>query len=108
MKVGEYVRTIEGYIFKIIEIDKDRFYVSEDSWVSKELIIRNGLLNEVIEYGDIVKYKIDDEEFISKVWGEKDNYFVQHFDVTIDLKDLNIVSVTTHERFSQIEYRIEE
>ena len=98
MKVGDYVRTPFG-ITRI----KENVHLLDA--VIKET---DSDIKDLIEYGDIVKYKIDNEEFISEVWGDKNNYFVQNFDVPIDLIDLDIISIITHEQIKQMEYRIGE
>lgn len=122
MKVGDYVRfkTLSreikiGKVIDIIEPDKDsmkKYCVydldNNEATVDDYIIKSSSNLTDLIEYGDIVKYKIDDEEFISEVWGEKNNYFVQNFDVPIDLRDLNIKSIVTKENFESMEYKIGE
>lgn len=122
MKVGDYVRLKDGGIRKITDIEPvedgiNNYYVDETyvnrfnqecNCMTKKCIKGKPKkeLIDLIEYGDIIKYKIDDEEFISEVWGDKNNYFVQEFDIPEDLRNLNIVSIVTHEQFSQMEYRI--
>lgn len=109
IKVGDYVKTKYG----ISKVEKDRriyFGLMHPviDILKEEVIIKSSPnIIDLIEYCDIVKYKIDDEEFISEVWGEKNNYFVQNFDVPIDLRDLNIVSIVTKEQFESMEYKIE-
>ena len=107
MKVGDYVRTKTGRIFKITGSDIEfATELGSDGELPFDAKIISQNIIDLIEYGDIVKYKIDDEEFISEVWGEKNNYFVQNFDVPIDLKDLNITSIVTKEQFESVEYKI--
>ena len=118
MKVGEYVRTEQGIIAQCYKYEATTYffnkclykeygdYVNYIRRTELKNIIKKSSPNivDLIEYGDIVKYKIDDEEFISEVWGEKNDYFVQNFDVPIDLKDLNITSIVTKEQFEAMKY----
>lgn len=116
MKVGDYVRTEKGTITKfnihdiLLNKFENRYYYTYDTCCEdsvSELVIKSSPnIIDLIEYGDIVKYKIDDEEFISEVWGEKNDYFVQNFDVPIDLRDLNIVSIVTKEQFESMKYEV--
>lgn len=108
INVGDYVRTHDGRIDKIVDIKNDFIYIENSDYGYRENYLKSSPnIIDLIEYCDIVKYKIDDEEFISEVWGEKNNYFVQNFDVPIDLRDLNIVSIVTKEQFESMEYKIE-
>ena len=122
MKAGDYVRYVKcKYKEKSqdVRIAKIKDIQTETGYNQKFIFFENGngeyenyIIKsspntiDLIEYGDIVKYKIDDEEFISEVRREKNNYFVQNFDVPIDLIDLNIVSIVTKEAFENMEYKV--
>ena len=119
MKVGEYVRTNYGTIFKIenmVEIDVDGTWfkskVKENSIIKdlprfmydeEDEIINKSSPNliDLIEVGDYV----NGEKVINII--KKHKYLeVSDEEITIDEKDIK--SIVTHEQFSQMEYRIGE
>ena len=125
LRVNDYVRTKQGYIRQIKEIyDHILYYVNLDKSITMErygkfepitqldrdtideIIKSSPNIIDLIKYGDIVKHKINDEDFISEVWGEDNNYFIVVYDRAIDIGELNIVSVVTKEAFEEMEYKI--
>ena len=112
MQVGDYVRTeISSLniqrIGKIEKIISDDYIHTDIGTYDNEYIIKSSPnIIDLIKYGDIVKHKINGEDFISEVWGEENNYFIVVYDRAIDLGELNIVSIVTKEQFEEMEYKI--
>lgn len=120
MKVGEYVRTKNGEIGKLVNVeiyyvlgqdDKDKFscVLFNNSYVpcivSNDFIIKKGQLIYLIEVGDYVNgLKVDEID-------EKGIYNYNSYDgwrINIASCNEDIKSIVTHEQFSQMEYRIGE
>ena len=116
MKVGEYVRTKNGEIGKLVNVeiyyvlgqnDKDKFscVLFNNSYVpcivSNDFIIKKGQLIDLIEIGDYV----NGERVINII--KKHKYLeVSDEEIVIDEKDIK--SIVTKEAFESMEYRIGE
>ena len=123
MKVGEYVRTKDGYIYKIE--DGEEFYEDyvdvgigtipdvDGIWVDKEhfqyvdkreIIKSSPNIIDLIEVGDIIK-KTYKTGLIEKIpINEIED--IEH--IKLDLKNGFKLTIVTNEQFSQMEYRIGE
>ena len=120
MKVGDYVRTKNGEIGKLVNVeiyyvlgqnDKDKFscVLFNNSYVpcivSNDFIIKKGQPIDLIETGDYVNgLKVDEID-------EKGIYNYNSYDgwrVNIASCNEEIKSIVTSEQFSQMEYRIGE
>ena len=111
MKIGDYCRTKDGFIAKLIE--KDTWYkfdsvILEEEYPynylsrehAKELIVKSSPnIIDLIEVGDYVNgYLV---EFV-----DKDDKMLICFGATLDNEDIE--SIVTHEQFESMEYRIGE
>lgn len=117
IKVGEYVRTNEGYIGKLIQIIPNvlNYYVIDtkikvrnDGMPKTYLYSRDGYgfkhsfdIIDLIEEGDIIHLKENDIE---------DYYFVYE-DTVENLKEdvqlgVQLVGVITREQFKEVEYKV--
>lgn len=115
MKVGDYVRTKNGNIFKIKKIDDELFletfyYVSNDTFVTKDLILKSSPnIIDLIEVGDYVNGKLvikvatdyifDYSEEIKIIYFSENDYIYRNQDIK---------SIVTREQFSSIEYKVGE
>ena len=106
MKIGDYVRTKDGFIAKLIE--KDTWYkfdgvILEEEYTynylskehAKELIIKSSPnIIDLIEAGDYVNgrkvYKEDEYLYVGNYW----------------LENVNIKSIVTKEQFEEIKYEV--
>lgn len=119
MKVGDYVRTDDGCICKVLqytEISDTDFYVNTDSpynVIYKSWIVKSSPnIIDLIEVGDVLVVKdfVDEACMIFT-----DIYLIQNEQQLINIKsDLEknknkkLYSIVTSEQFSQMEYRIGE
>ncbi len=128
MKVGDYVRTKDGYIYKIE--DGEKFY--EDSvdvgigvipdvdgiWVDKahfqyvdkkEIVKTSPNIIDLIEVGDYVNGKKVLDVAIDYIFDYSEEIKIVYFD--IDKKDyiyskVDIKSIVTKQQFESMEYKI--
>ena len=125
IKVGEYVRTIYGEIFKVIELPKkNESYILVDEEVDRsidrdcndnclekaEITKHSPYIIDLIEVGDVIKYKEwyetkANEPNILNLRSQKE---VDNFKKCIKYKDIIYMSVVTHEQFEGMEYKVEE
>lgn len=120
IEIGEYVRTSDGIIGKLIKIERDdidtslKWYVFNDGknerYINKPYIVKHSKnLIDLIEYGDIVEY-IDDLE--------DNNEYIKSFIVTkteLQLKAFKeylksyckIISILTKQQYEQNCYVVE-
>lgn len=105
LKVGEYVRTKKGKIFKY---GKGRTYLGKDN----EILNHSFNIKELIEEGDIVEYQVNS---LSKLKVGRVNSYrdtrsnkeclcVEGFDIT---KIAKIRTILTHEQYERNCYRLE-
>ncbi len=123
MKVGDYVRTNDGDIGKIIKCPFKSMYLDE-IWGDIgdfETIITNNVYKsspniiDLIEVGDYVNgSKVIDISIIGKdkekwVWVEQmEDTNNKYGDDYVGYNNDQIKSIVTHEQFSQIEYKVGE
>ena len=127
MSVGEYVRTPQGIIAKIINIKEDtgqyflngnavslenKNYIADKNITIGENFKHSPNIIDLIEENDLIKYRINGDLYVSEVKGhpEFDKYklHIEYLDTIIDLNDLSIVSIITHEQFENISYKVGE
>lgn len=113
IEVGEYVRTIDGYIFKVRKIERDEniymisyhndmnnYYTTENY----EKIKHSKNLIDLIENGDVIEYilytALENLNCIAVV--DKDI-----LEALKTNKDFKLLSVTTKEQFEAMKYKVE-
>lgn len=124
MKVGEYVRTNDGCICKVLEytdISNNDFYVNTDSpynVIYKSWIVKSSPnIIDLIELGDLVRLFMEDDvdkedtdifEVVAINDDKKEiGVFTGNFEIEFFPIE-NLRSIVTKEQFSQMEYRIGE
>lgn len=112
MKVGDYVRTRQGNIFKwdkymtttkeeCREVDSPYIYINQN-----DIIKSSPNIIDLIEVGDYVNgYKVDGLDLGTT--GEKIRLHTDSYD-NLDFNNNEIKSIVTREQFSQMEYKIGE
>ena len=110
MNVGDYVRTNDGYIYKIKKIPTEyKIIVDAKSLFGEELEIQN---NEIIKSSPNIIDLIEVGDYVN---GEKvvDKYdYIIAFDGGQDgnwyIRDDEIKSIVTKEQFESMEYKVGE
>lgn len=121
IKVGEYVRTKEGYIAKLKEhldnlgsylFDKPIHTIESDKWTAisekeleKQIVNQSPNIIDLIEIEDIVKVK--DHDWI-RVFNIDDEVTLKSFIEDCEENNWTLMSIVTKEQFQNIEYRLEE
>ena len=125
IKVGEYVRTIDGYIEKVTEIDNNYVYSDgilsyqfqgdveiPNSYEEKSKIVKHSPnIIDLVQEGDIIEWY---SEIYIGYYGINEiinrfgsiGVYAEEFDAVIDLKNLTIKSVVTKEMFNQVKYEV--
>lgn len=96
IKVGEYVRTKKGKIFKY---GKGRTYLGKDN----EILNHSFNIKELIEEGDIVNGQ-------RVLYIEKEGLVIEMADYIfpyISIKEIKIEEILTHEQYEKNCYRLE-
>lgn len=127
IKVGEYVRTKQGYIAKLININREFGLLEFDKNIYKESYKPSNIINfnkfnkrylkhskniiDLIEVGDYVNGQLIEK--IHKKEKDKIYYeFLQNEDGSYEVMEMcelkNIKSIVTKEQFSNIKYRLED
>ena len=117
MKVGDYVRTKSGYIGKITSIDNEMnrvYYYTKKitSAVPTQDIVKyvesKEQIIDLIEVGDYVNGKL--VTYAEDVYTTDNIYIGKEVFVNNDelIIEEDIKSIVTKERFSQMEYKVEE
>ena len=131
MKVGDYVRTIDGYIAKITEITEEKEDINGNKYRRVEVdtlgiylfddnldeFNSNSRIIELVQVGDYVNgikinsvYDDDKEANDYNLKHEKclgTNVYDEDYQEKLIYEE-DIKSIVTHEQFSQMEYRIGE
>lgn len=122
MKVGDYVRTDNGCICKILkytDISDNDFYVNTDSQynvIYKSWIIKSSPnIIDLIEVGDYVNGMLVTNIWIDKETGNIEFEFNNHesylfpksWNYESRVTKYKIKSIVTHEQFSQMKYKVE-
>lgn len=98
IKVGEYVRTKKGKIFKY---GKGRAYIGKDN----EIVSHSFNIKELIEEGDIVNESLI--IYRGKVASGKEKLLVGNYIINgMSLEVANIKSILTHEQYERTCYRL--
>ena len=115
IEVGEYIRTIDGYIRKIdnVNIDKNKItyygkyildipYKNSQAVAEKKIKAHSKNIIDLIEVGDYVGNC--EIQYIHK--NEKGETLLENDNVTLTEKDIK--TIVTKELFKEMEYRINE
>ena len=127
IKVGEYVRTTDGYIGKLVEITnalnyykidvgreiqhmnyiKDNYIYSRDGFGHKH----SSNIIDLIELGDFVnKQEVVNVEGFDKNGDDKEELGIIDIDgdyaYGVFLEDIPIKTIVTHEQMEQMEYKV--
>lgn len=113
MKVGDYVRTKNGDIFKYIKTDEDgklRRTLSSDN----ENITTGFELSDVIKSSPNIKDLIEKGDYVNGYYVEEieDNVIYNNYNccnapyIKIEAKDIK--SIVTHEQFERMQYKVGE
>ena len=112
IKVGEYVRTIDGNIGKIEQINKEPtddnvIYAVTDNWV--------GMYEEIVKHSENIIDLIEEGDFINNRCIEEIDYYDDHIDVAF-VEDMDWYSfddellkgntIVTKEMFNQVKYEV--
>ena len=115
LKPNMYIRTKEGKIDKVLEINTEDFEEPTVRLASYPIGMYQGMFEykkasfdiiDLIEEGDILKYVYDNKECVSKVLdrGSKMLLVTAHLEVSLGLVD--IISIVTKEQFKSISYEV--
>ena len=110
IEVGEYVRTNNGVIAKLVRIERDdidtslKWYVlSNEHYINKPYIVNhNKIISEIVEVGDYVN-----GHRVEQVSVETNEVLLDHNGFgwrTLKYGD----KIVTHEQMASIEYKVEE
>ena len=109
IEVGEYVRTKNGEIHKVIEVNEDpqdwNYYKYKNNMGDFEIYIVKHSKNiiNLIEVGDYVNgYRVR----CVYLEGKKHYIKLENFDLRV--YDKEIKSIVTHEQFEAMKYKVEE
>lgn len=113
IKVGEYIRTKKGYIYKIKNIIdshkcKNSYLVRANGddfnfFINKETILKHS--PNIIEVGDALK--IIENGIISIAYLDTKDYLETWLE-DIEKGYVKVLSVVTKEKFKDLEYKVEE
>lgn len=110
IEMGEYARTQNGFIFKVV--GKEYYKDYEDEWLQGELLLsgdwkehvikHSKSLIDLIEVGDIVRGK-DNHLFEVYAVGS-DSVYINNLEEFIHIEDIK--SIATHEQMKEMEYKV--
>lgn len=113
MKIGDYVRTKDGKIGKILMLNSIYFAmdIDDNTYAHEfdEIIKSSPNIIDLIEVGDSVKYNpmmngyIKKQTFCKMI---KDTRDLLYFKYQIEHKKANLISILTKEQFERCEYKI--
>lgn len=126
IEVGEYVRTKDGFIRKVGEIDRcqecnEKIYISVDiidglhferSWHLKEIVSHSKNIIDLLEIGDIVKVYVfadisdDDSEAIETYYRIESKYEITELKESVKMNYSKILSILTKEQYEQNSYKL--
>lgn len=123
MRAGDYVRTKNGYICKIININDfrepsmkysvDVNYLKDIVFIRDEDILKSSPnIIDLIEVGDILKFK-DDKNYEEVQYIDKDKIYLTDFIYYSGLQEYkeemqqDMEWVITHEQIENIKYEVE-
>ena len=102
IKVGEYVRTKQGHIYKVKSVYKDMVWYCDIDWIASQDIVKHSKkIIDLIEIGDYVNYDLIAELAQGKIGWKR-----LYTDKWIKNKDIKFI--VTKEQFEKIGYRVED
>lgn len=108
MKVGDYVRTKYGRIYKIGDIGN--FIYSEDGVIIQGIIKSSPNIIDLIEVGDLVYIDISPDDcggiIVPRIAETEKELFSLKF--SMQNEDYILKSITTHEQIESMEYKVKE
>ena len=115
MNVGDYVRTKDGLIRKIIEIDKygivhvDKDFISSEpeyhrSFIKEEIIKSSPQIIDLVEKKDYVNGLL----VVEKTFDYANNEWILYDRDGIICREKDIKTIVTHEQFENISYKVGE
>lgn len=125
IEVGEYVRTIDGYIRKVIQVNKkgsyeglcygaysvDEKYKNSVGISAKKIVKHSFNIKDLIEVKDIIKYRVkvsttlETKGYIEGIVDIADN---EHLKAIKEDKDYEVLQILTYEQFNQNVYIVKE
>lgn len=109
IEVGEYIRTTDGEIEKVVLIYDNR-YMNEDGNMTHfdDIKTHSKNIEDLIEVGDVIEYTDDDGEYIKdfiikKLTKESLISLIEYLKAYC-----KIISILTHELYEQNSYKVEE
>lgn len=93
-EVGEYYRTKNGEIFKIVDLDEYGFLVDKFYY---QIVKHSKNIIDLIEVGDYVNGERITDKWETRISSIKSNF-----------SEEDIKSIVTHEQMQSIEYKVEE
>lgn len=110
VEIGDYIRTKNGYIGKLLKFakDKDFFANIESDFIlggmpikKKDILKYSKNLIDLIQEGDYVNGMIVDKDIRGLLCSDKDGYF--HY-----IDDIQIKTIVTKELFESVKYKVED
>lgn len=105
-EVGEYYRTKNGEILKIVDLDEYGFLVDKFYY---QIVKHSKNIIDLIEVGDYVNGKLIEE--IANIQGKTCLFYDLELPMEVGLhfySEQDVKTIVTHEQFSSIEYKVEE
>lgn len=107
IKVGEYVRTSIGKIYKLTEKKQEQIenYPGFLQYIEQKSIVKHSPnIIDLIEYGDVLEIFVNDNDIQKIVVYGDELYSLKIGELIAE----DIKSIVTHEQFQSVEYRLEE
>lgn len=121
IEVGEYVRTKNGIIDKVIikyngkcnnpNCDKKHISCKYNYYDEKDIVKHSKNIIDLIEEGDIIDWKFKDSSFVDRnaiVQSNNLGVYVQESDYIAELEDIVILRILAHEQFERNCYILKE
>lgn len=114
IKVGDFIRSNDGYIAKIIKIQKGKREC--DTYYCTDKIMASGFYEHIKKHSKKIIDLIEEGDYVNgqKIKRINDYGDFKRADFNLDYDDCdavyedNIKSIVTKEQFSQMEYNLEE
>lgn len=108
MKIGDYVRTKDGRIYKIGDIGN--FIYSEDDVIIQGIIKSSPNIIDLIEVGDLIYVNISPDDcggiIVPRITETERE--LNSLKLSIENKDYILKSIITHEQIESMEYKVGE